>query len=103
MPKAVFDIISKDPQIEHIANQVHPTAVHEHTGKNVHYFPKVDAFPQSGWNERVLVKDLVDPANIEEHPQKDQHIDRDQQVVNDGGFGEFDFVTNGGDHVFSVY
>ena len=34
MPEAVFNIIAKDDQVEHIARQVHPSRMHEHGGED---------------------------------------------------------------------
>jgi hypothetical protein len=28
--KAVFDVVTKDPQVKHVAKQVDPTSMHEH-------------------------------------------------------------------------
>jgi hypothetical protein len=34
MPKSIFDVIAEDPEVEHIAAQVHPAAMHEHGSEN---------------------------------------------------------------------
>jgi hypothetical protein len=33
VPKTVFHIVAKDPQVKHVASQVKPPGMHEHGGK----------------------------------------------------------------------
>jgi hypothetical protein len=30
MPKTIFDVVSKDPQVKHVTSQVEPPGMHEH-------------------------------------------------------------------------
>jgi hypothetical protein len=39
MPQPVLNVIAEDPQIEHVAQQVQPAAVHEHGGKQCYRIP----------------------------------------------------------------
>ena len=33
MPEAVFDVVAKNPQVKHVAEQVQPPFVQEHAGE----------------------------------------------------------------------
>ena len=36
MAKTVFDVVSEDPQKEHVAKEMEPTGMHEHRGEDRH-------------------------------------------------------------------
>src|SRR5574341_303431 len=84
--KSVFYIVTKDPQVEHIADQMHPTRMHKHGAHQIQEVISADAIgiEQVGWHEYIsqqsTAKGLLSLCHqwkLVEH--KDQHIYCDQQ------------------------
>ena len=47
VPEAVLDVVAEDPQVEHVAAEVQPAAVHEHGAENGRDVGSADG-PKSG-------------------------------------------------------
>ena len=78
VPHAVLDVVAEDPEVEHVAGEVHQTAVHEHRGD--------DGQPREGRRHQA------ERANEEVHllgrqarlPQEDEGVGRDDRDGDDG-------------------
>ena len=57
MTQAVLDVIAENPQIQHVANQVHPAPMHEHAGENILNISQIDPVQEIRWNQGVFVID----------------------------------------------
>jgi hypothetical protein len=55
MAETVFDIISKDPEKEHVAEEVKPTAMHEHGCDDGHGMGAGAAEKREGMNAQSLM------------------------------------------------
>lgn len=79
MPKAVLNIIPKDDEIEHVAQQVHPTAVHEHGGKNryketTRILRKIGRSECPGIDEFISTRHLNEENDeVEDHQRPGDH------------------------------
>src|SRR5690606_2240782 len=80
---AVLDIIAKQKQPPHVANQVHPTAVQEHAGEQRP--PRSRVVAQAGWYESVLVDELLQLILGKLQLQEEhQAVDQDDQPRDHG-------------------
>jgi hypothetical protein len=68
MAKAVFDIVSEDPQEKHIAEEMQPTTMHEHRGENRQ---RVGAGfgRKSGGDKRPFFDELIPAAEFHKEKQ----------------------------------
>lgn len=81
MSKFVFDVIAKNEKRPHIANQVHPATMQEHTTEERKYLIRTKLLEKIFRHEPEIFKKsaqvLVAKRNFKE---KQQHVDRDDQV-----------------------
>ena len=69
MTHAVFDVVAEDPEIEHVADQMHPAAMHEHRSEN-------------GERRRYDLQFRRELLSAEQHGRNDaQRIDRTLTTV----------------------
>ena len=71
MPEAVLDVVAEDPQVEHVAAEVQPAAVHEHGGENGRDVGSRIVREASG-HERPL---LDEPVAVLQLQEEDEHVD----------------------------
>ena len=76
VPEAVLDVVAEDPQVQHVAAEVQPAAVHEHGGENGR-----DVGPrmvrEAPRHEGPFVDELVAVLQLQE---EDQHVDGNEDV-----------------------
>src|SRR5215218_7558633 len=83
MPHGVLDVVAEDPEEEHVAADVEPTAVEEHRGQERKEVvpgrdlardgaPAVDEIHQFWFGKRYLI-------------QEDEDVERNQAVVDERG------------------
>ena len=74
-PELVLDVVAEDPQIEHVAAEMQPAAVHEHGGEDGgHVAGWVLAEP--GRNERPLANEGIAAVQLDE---EEENVERDQR------------------------
>jgi hypothetical protein len=79
MAETVFNVVSENPQKEHVAKEVEPTAVHEHCSEDRYRLPHGVRGKSCG-DKRPFLDELI--ATTEFH-QKHQNIQRDENVCDD--------------------
>ena len=91
MPELVLDVVAEHPEIEHVADQVHPAAVQEerrHQGDFRRYQVDLGRQDPVAQQQRRNRAEGVDPAGLgrlaqAELPQEDQHAGGDQRHRDD--------------------
>ncbi len=74
MPEAVFDIVAEDPQVQHVAAEVQPTAMHEHGAENgCDVGSRI--FREASGHECPF---LDEPVAVLQLEQEDEHVDDDE-------------------------
>ena len=83
MPQAILDIIAENPQIPHVADQVHPTAVQKHGWEKWHEsmlhvwrtkLLKPEVFRR---NDRKILKEHIQSSAKKPFIQKYDHVGND--------------------------
>ena len=79
VPEPVLDVVAEDPEVEHVAAEVHPAGVHEHRREDRrHICGGVSQEP--GWHERPLPDERIAAAELDD---EEQHVKGDQGVGDD--------------------
>src|SRR5262249_28888539 len=77
--KSVLNVVTKDPQVEHVATQMQPPAVHEH-GRKQRRELAGGIGQEAARHKRPLVYERVAAAELDE---KEQHIQQDERIGDD--------------------
>lgn len=84
MSKLVFDVVAKNEKRPHVANQVHPATMQEHTTEERKHFIRTELLEKNFRHKPEVSKKsaqvLVAKRNLK---KKQQHVDRDDQVGDD--------------------
>ncbi len=93
MAHDVFNVVAEDPEIQHVADQVHPSPMHEHAAQQRHVggdadrdrVRKIGVPEQQGWNRSILKHERFcltrrKAGLIEE----DKHAENDEGDRDDG-------------------
>src|SRR5688572_28619652 len=76
MSQTVFNIISKDPQVEHVSQEVNPPRVHKHGCEKCREIPNRVRQKTGGHESPALNKGI----SATEFQKENQHIHHDQSV-----------------------
>src|SRR5215213_334046 len=86
--EAVLHVVAKDPEIEHVAEKVHPAVVQEHAGENVR--PGEDR-----GNDAVGISECLKlPVAELQFVEKCERVERDQADGDDRACPGWDDVTD---------
>ena len=74
VPEAVLDVVAEDPQVEHVAAEVQPAAVHEHGAENGRDVGSRIVREAPGHECPFL----DEPVAVLQLEQEDEHVDDDE-------------------------
>jgi hypothetical protein len=78
--QAVFDIIPKDPEIEHITANMSQTSMHEHAGEDVKYGSQRYQIGHISGDEGKLINKSLVIGSQQQLKKENQYINQDQKI-----------------------
>jgi len=84
VPQSIFNVSAKYPKIEHIADQVHPTAMHEHAGEDAQQVTRIQTSTDLVGDHGVAFNKSIQVGALHQLQTEHKDIQEDQAIIDYG-------------------